>query len=379
MKICHIQTRLLNGGADENTTLSCNHQVNSGHEVLLIYGNESHPEIIGKIDSRVKRIQCADLRRAINPWNDWKAYCSLGRLLKEFKPDIIHTHTSKAGILGRLAARRNGFLNIVHGVHILPFLNVGVIQKYLFIALERMVAPATKVFICVSESLKDENVKHGIAPDSKHVVIPSGMNLERFKNALTADAAKLLPERFKQSNPRYIVYVGALEPRKRQLEFLDVFAEVVTSIPDAILLYVGSGHSQPLLENAIRSKDLGSKACILGFRDDVEEILKLADLCILASEREGLARVLIQYCLAGKPIVTTALPGTEQIVEEGENGHIVPVNQLSAMAVPIIEILANPGKQQAYSDYSRNKDLSRWSEASMARSIDQVYQSILSN
>lgn len=377
MRICHVLTRLINGGADENTVLTCNHQAKNGHEVLLLHGPDTHPEILELVDGNVHRSIVPALHRSIHPFNDIRAYFQIKTALRAFSPQIVHTHTSKAGILGRLAAKNVGACKIVHGVHILPFLNVGFVQKQMYVILEKYVSRFTDKFICVSAALMEENVRHSIAPESTHAVVPSGMDVVRFKNAKPIDWKELLPERFHaHKDPKFIVYVGAIEKRKRHAEFIEVFETIREVQPNTILLFVGAGKKRATLDKAIVERGLESNVYITGFRADVERIIALADLCILASEREGLARVLIQYCLAGKPIVTTDLPGVETVVKNGVNGAVVQVNGLDAMAVPIIDLLSDEAKRSAYAAASQETDLSAWSVENMVRQIEAVYAEV---
>ncbi|MGJ8638560.1 MAG: glycosyltransferase family 4 protein [Opitutaceae bacterium] len=377
MKICHIITRLINGGADENTVLTCNYQAHHGNEVTLIYGDESHEEIIAKVDDRVSLIRIPELIRSINPLCDIKAFRQIRKTIRNLSPDVVHTHTSKAGIIGRLAAKRSQAQIIVHGIHILPFSNVGILQKAIYVILEKLVAQKTDLFVSVSKALMEENVAHGIAPLEKHIVVPSGMDVSIFQNATPLQAEESMPPQFCGAAKKYVVYVGALEARKRQLETLDVFKKVVEDYPDAVLLLVGGGHDQQLITDKISELKLENNVHPMGFRADVERIIKLSDVCILSSKREGLARVLIQYCLAGKPIVSTRLPGTEIIVDEGKNGFLVDTDNLEEMGSRLLELLNDRDLVDRFSRHSSKKDLSKWSDQAMGESIEQAYAKLM--
>ena len=155
LTIAHVITRFIRGGADENTRLSCNAQAAAGHRVALIFGREAHEEMLAALDPRVERIRIDALVRRIDPVCDALTLMSLVRTLRDLKPDIVHTHTSKAGILGRLAGRIARAKAIVHGVHILPFLNVRRFKRWVFLAVERLTAPLTDAFVSVSPKMQE--------------------------------------------------------------------------------------------------------------------------------------------------------------------------------------------------------------------------------
>ena len=183
LRIAHVITRLIQGGADENTLLSCNGQAALGHEVHLIFGAEVSPAMVGRLHPLVRPHQISDLWRAVAPVRDARATWSLAALLRRVRPQILHTHTSKAGAVGRVAARLAGIPGVVHGIHILPFLNVGRAERAAYLATERLLAPVTDKFVSVSRGMLDSAVAHGIGPARKHVVIPSGMDLDQFRRA----------------------------------------------------------------------------------------------------------------------------------------------------------------------------------------------------
>ena len=154
--ICHIITRFLNGGAEENTLLTCNYSAKRGDDVTLIIGADSEREIIKKLDKRVKLIRIKYLVRQINPIKDFLAFISISKKLNIIKPDIVHTHESKAGIIGRLSAKIAGTKLIIHTVHILPFINVNFFKKSFYVLLEKLIAIITDKFICVSKGMMNK-------------------------------------------------------------------------------------------------------------------------------------------------------------------------------------------------------------------------------
>ena len=180
LRIAHVITRLINGGADENTVISCNQAVSSGHYVVLVHGAQTRPEILATVDERVKIVELPSLVRPIAPLGDMKALGDLVRTFHRLRPDVVHTHTSKAGILGRLAARAASVPVVVHGVHIVPFVNVGQLETFAYLKAERAVQGLTHAFIDVSPGLRDLCVTAGVGAPDRHHVVESGFDLSRF-------------------------------------------------------------------------------------------------------------------------------------------------------------------------------------------------------
>jgi glycosyltransferase involved in cell wall biosynthesis len=228
VRIAHVITRFIRGGADENTLLSCNAQAAAGHEVLLIHGDEAAQGIIDRLDPGVQRTVSPSLVRSLRPAAEVRAVAEIAGRLKAFKPHIVHTHTSKAGVLGRLAARMVGTPGVVHGVHIAPFLNVGAGERAVYLLAERMLAPMTDMFVNVSEGMRRACLDHGVGDVAKHVVVPSGMDVDAFRSARPLSRPELA-ERLGAALPpdlKLLLIVAGFEPRKRQAEFLEVFARL---------------------------------------------------------------------------------------------------------------------------------------------------------
>ena len=380
MKIVHIITRFIRGGADENTLYSCNGQAALGHDVYLLYGRENHADILGKLHPGVKLIRVKSLVRQISPFNDFRALLDIHFHLSKIRPDIVHTHTSKAGFVGRVAAKTSRSPIIIHGVHILPFLNVKPLQKLAYLACEKILSPVTDAFVDVSAGMKKECLAKQIGKDNNHFVIPSGMDVTLFQNAKPITLGELkdtFPEPVMGwANAKLILMVAAFEERKRQLEFLDVFARIVQSNPEACLLLAGSGPLETAISTKIEALGLTGHVRIIGFRSDVARWIKTAQFCILSSEREGLPRVVVQYALGGKPIIATDLPGIDFIVQNNVTGY--RVNSVEEMEAPIHHLLNDSAISTQLETGVSNVDLSPWSVSYMIEKLEELYLSLWS-
>lgn len=377
MKIVHIITRFVRGGADENTLLSCNAQADAGHEVLLIHGRDCSPALIAQLSPHVAVAQAGSLVREINLLRDATALAELKRLIEANAPDIVHTHTSKAGVLGRAAAWLAGCQTIVHGVHILPFLNVPPLQGAVYLALEHAVAPVTSAFVNVSAGMRDACVSAGLK--DRHYVVPSGMDTARFTSATPLSDTELTRVFSRVSGGvELIVMAAALEKRKRVREFVEVFARIAAVRPSAVLAVLGEGPERAEIQATADRLGLTDRVRLMGFQEDPERWMKRAEVCVLSSEREGLPRVIVQYALCGRPIVTTALPGVEEIVQPDRTGFLVPIDDLAAMVAPVVRLLQDRGLAAQMAANARALDLSAWSIGGMACELERIYRELLS-
>jgi glycosyltransferase involved in cell wall biosynthesis len=378
MRICHVITRLLNAGAEENTILSCNGQAALGHEVHLIYGKEVAQEKLDILHPSVVLHQVHSLVRNINPFADLSAYFVIKKCFRQIQPEIVHTHTSKAGFIGRMAAAHAAVPVVIHGVHMLAFEQVKPFAAALYLEMERIAAKHTDMFINVSEGTKIVMLKHHLGDASNHVVIPSGMDIKKFQQAtkFVEPWQDMLPKGtvLPTKRHRFVVYVGAFEPRKRHIEFLQMFKHITKACHHAVLLLCGEGEYEIPIRRAVVELGLEQHVVFMGFRKDIERILPLARLGVLSSSREGLARVLIQYTLAGLPIVATHTPGAEVIVEHEKNGFLVPLEQVHAMDEPLLRLLTDDTLHEQMSEAARNKNLSAWSADHMVDEIEAVYE-----
>ncbi|PKP78748.1 MAG: glycosyltransferase family 1 protein [Alphaproteobacteria bacterium HGW-Alphaproteobacteria-3] len=379
MIIVHVITRFIRGGADENTLLTCNGQAELGHRVHLVVGSESHPDILARLDPRVELHVMPSLVRAIHPVKDIVALVQCFRLFRRLRPGLVHTHESKAGIVGRWAAWAAGVPGIVHGVHILAFVGSPGLSAFVFRTIEKITAPVTDMFIDVSEGMRSECLSAGIGRPGNHRVIASGMEIERFRSAsapacwrevLGPDVSVSLGG---GQEPRFLLMAGALEPRKRVIEFLDVFALVARRVPGAVLLICGDGFQMPRLRRRIAELGLEGRVVPLGFRDDLESLIALSDVCIHAAEREGLPRVVVQFVAGGKPVLVTRLPGIDRVVRDGVNGLYFDPSERDRSALALADLLDDDQRRQSMGSASRDVDVGAWDFRAMVEQMEEVY------
>lgn len=378
MLIVHIMTRLLRAGSEENVLLTCKGQLSEGHEVILIHGSESSPALAIKLVPDLPLIEVANLVRPVRPAQDLRAFSELKAVLKRLKPDVVHTHQSKAGIIGRFAARAAGVPCVVHGVHILPFVGTSGASRLIFLNAERAAARVTHGFIHVSEGMQSGCLENGIGKGVPHDIIPSGFDLDRFGAApLPEDWRTLLDVGPDAPKPLVILMMAALEPRKRHLQLLDTLPPLIAAHPETRIVFAGEGH----LADEVRAKadalGIGHAITLTGYRNDPERLIALSDISILSSGQEGLPRCILQSIVGGKPTVAFDLPGLDAVVRDGENGAIVPMDDWKSFGDVLFELASDADKRLSMAAAAQSTDLSNWDWRHMGPRTNTFYQEIL--
>jgi len=374
LKIVHIITRLLRAGSEENTVSTCVGHARLGHDVWLFHGDNFDSRHYGQIGSEVHLECIPEMVHPISPVKDLHAIRRMAQRLKEIAPDIVHTHQSKAGIVGRLAARRAKVPCIIHGVHIAPFVNVSPLKSYVYELAERLVTRHTDAFIAVSEGMRQEYLNRGIGDPGSFHVVHSGMRLEQFTDAeWPSDWRELIGVGDKQERPPIVLMLAAFEPRKRHCELIAAFQEVVNRFPEARLLFAGEGTVREKAEAVVRAVSLEKNVRFVGFHTSPGKLVALADICVLTSKREGLPRVVIQYLAGGKPVVVTHVPGIEEIVSDGESGVICCTDSFAEVSEALVRLLSDSDLYSRLQSGAKATDLSSWSESSLVNRTADVY------
>lgn len=374
LNIVHVITRLLLGGAEENTVATCLHQAASGHRVTLIHGPGAAPVWAERVGDRVRLIGVDRLVHPISPVADLGALRDLHRLFRQLRADVVHTHESKAGIVGRVAAATARVPLIVHTIHIAPFVAVSGGKRRLYIAAERVGARLGHLLIAVSRGMQQAYLEAGIGTGVPIAVIHSGMPLERFSTAVApADWRRRIGGWGGSERPRFILKTAAFEERKRQLPLLRAMAAGLRERPDSCLLFAGEGPDRVACEEEVRALGIADQVRFLGHDPAPWELVALTDLCVHAAEREGLPRTAVQAIAGGKPLVVARLPGIEEIVADGTNGIITDADDLAALAAQVFALLDSPDQLARLQQGARATDVSSWGEERMGERIDRAY------
>ena len=345
LRVLHVITRMVVGGAQENTMLSCAMIDPALYPSTLLTGPETglegslHEEAAAR---GVHMIVEPSLVRRISPWHDVQATLRLERVMRAGHYDIVHTHSSKAGILGRIAARLAGVPVIVHTAHGWGFNDEQPwYLNWLYIVLERLCAPFTGALIVVGAPNRDKGLALGIGRPEQYRLIRSGIEVQAFRDVRTSrDEAR---RRIGLPRDAFVIgSVGRLEGQKAPLDLFAAFTPVAAEHPEAHLVYVGEGSWRGELEAAIARAGLQGRVHLVGLRRDVPELLRAFDVFALASRWEGLPRVFPQAMAAGLPIVATRVDGAPDAITPGENGWLVDVGDTAAMARYLRALAGDP-------------------------------------
>ena len=375
--IIHIITRLMNGGADENTVFTCNHSVAIGDDVTLLTGQEQNKEILSKIDNRVQLVVVKDLINEINPIKDLLALFQIKKIIKQISPDVVHTHSSKAGVVGRFAAWLSGTKLIIHTIHTLPFISANFFTKIVYLVVEKITSFITDEFINVSKGTMEIYLKYKIGHSSNHHVIYSAFDVDKFKNANKHQALNDLNINVNLNSSKIIIRMGRFERLKRYKDLIETFNKILGKFPNAVLILVGDG--ELLAESKQLSKTLNLEKNIIftGFTAYPEKIIALADICVMNSEREGLSRAMLQYLAGGKPVICSNIYGVKEVMKDEINGCLYESKDPNGLYNKLSLLLSNEEYLNKLTIGAKKTDISKWSLEFMGKKIDDLYNSKL--
>lgn len=299
--------------------------------------------------THVKKYVVPELTRRVgisSVWTDLSAILKIRNILRNEKPNIVHTHTPKAGVVGRWAAWAGGVPIIIHTYHGLGFSDAHPFWKRIpLIWIERLTALITQHFIAVSKNNWKRGEAYGILRKQDCELIRSGIDLHAFLEVGRDKAAKKR-ELECGASVRIVGAVAGFKPPKALDHLLRVAGMVSARVPNLKFLVVGDGELRPQLEALIRDLHLESVVTLMGWRKDIPELLRVFEVFILTSLWEGLPRVLVEARLAGLPVVAYDIDGVSEVIQNGESGFLVAPGDLEAMAGRIVELLNNESLRQ---------------------------------
>ena len=347
MRITHVITRLVIGGAQENTVTSVlGLRQQPGFELKLISGPSIGPE--GSMESDVAGIPglltiVPELVRPVHPWKDSIALRKLTRILQTTRPHIVHTHSGKAGILGRMAAAKARVPIVIHHIHgpsFGPF--QGRLANAVFTAAERYAARFTHHFFVSANAMTKLYLQAGIGRPEMYTRVFSGFNVRAFQNQPRRDAlrAKLgfSPEDF------VIGKIGRITVLKGHGDLLRAVKALLPEVPNAKVLFIGDGSLRAETESEVRALGLQDRVVFSGLvkPEAVPDFVSATDCVAHLSYREALSRALPQALAAGKPIVAYDFDGADEVCLEGETGFLVRTGDVAAVTSRLLALASNP-------------------------------------
>jgi glycosyltransferase involved in cell wall biosynthesis len=314
--------------------------------------------------------------RAVRPWKDVVALIRLWSFFRRGRWDVVHTHSSKAGILGRVAARLAGVPVVVHTVHGWGFTPEQPAWVFrLFVWAERFCARCCDVMVVVTAEDRKDGLARGIGRPHQYGLIRSGIEIEVYRDAPVtreeARAALDLP-----ANAFVVGSVGRLSPQKAPLDLVEGFALVARARSDARLVLVGDGPLRREVEDRLSSAGLGHRVQLLGIRRDVPRLLRAFDVFALSSRWEGLPRVFPQAMAAGLPIVATRVDGAVDAIVDGESGLLVDVGDAAALGRALLALAEDPDRRRRMGRAGLAR-VDEFSATRMVRELEALYGELL--
>jgi glycosyltransferase involved in cell wall biosynthesis len=385
MRIAHIITRMILGGAQENTLLSCEDLRRIyGDDVLLITGPPLGPE--GSLLDRARAgglplVIIPELRRAIHPWRDLISYYRIKQAIRDFQPEVVHTHSGKAGLLGRAAASALGVPAIVHGVHGAPFHPYqGRGAQMFFRACERWAASRCHAMVSVADAMTELMVNAGVAPQEKFTTIYSGMEVEPF---LEASKHRDGVRRELGYEPEHVVVgkIARLFHLKGHEYLIRAARQVVAVQPNVRFLLVGDGLLAPSIQRQIADAGLTPYFHLTGLvpPQDIPRLISAMDIVVHTSLREGLARVLPQGLISGKPVVSYDVDGAREVVVTNQTGFLLPPQCVDELAQAIVQLANDPDLRARLGAEGQHRFTEVFRHQTMTRQLRSLYERLLAS
>lgn len=382
MKVAHVITRLILGGAQQNTVFNVDDQHHiHGDDVTLITGPGLGPEgsLMKFCKERGLDVRTIpQMRRNLHPWRDWSSYRALKKMLREINPQVIHTHSSKAGIMGRAIASRLK-IPVVHTIHGAAFhYGQHPVLFNTYKTLERWAGKRTDRFISVCDAMSDQYVEAGVAPREKFRTIYSGMDVEPFLNPPKAPADvraeyKIAPEHI------VIGKIARLFNLKGHQYVIEAAKSVVAANPNVRFMFVGDGILREQYDADIAAAGLTDHFIFTGLVDPIRipELINSMDIVVHTSVWEGLARVLPQGLISGKPVVSYDVDGAREVVITGETGYLLPPRCVDELSAALIELADNPQLRDRLGSTGRDRFTEQYRHQYMTERIREVYAELI--
>jgi len=372
MRVLLVITRLELGGAQRVVLHTARRLDRGAFEVALAYGPGDllDPEAAAIDDLRL--FEVPSLVRPVRPISDLRAARDLRRVIRSFQPDVVHTHSSKAGILGRFAAHREKVPAVVHTVHGFGFTPLQPPpMRFAFRTVEKALARWTDHFITVSESDRRRGVESRLFASDRATVIRAGIDLAAYRGA-SGGAGVRRHFKIPEGAP-LVTQVGNFKPQKAPLDFVRVASAVAAERPDAWFVMVGDGPLRPAAEDLARSLGVADRVVFSGWWDDVPALLDATTVAVLTSVHEGLPCSVVEALAAGVPVVATGVDGTVEVVRSGDNGYLAPVGDIAALAGAVCRVIGDPAERARLAASAR-KGLDEFDRDVMVRQQEELYR-----
>lgn len=384
MRVMHIITRMIIGGAQENTLYNCLDLASEyGDDVLLVTGPEQGPEggLLKEGRAGGLPIETLDsLRRNIKPMADYRAHRGLKKLIARFRPDVVHTHSAKGGLLGRSAAWSMRVPVVIHTVHGAPFHPYqSALARRFFIGCETWAARRCHHMICVADAMTELMVAAGVAPREKFTTIYSGMKVEPFQEA-SRNRANARRELAIADDEVVFGKIARLFPLKGHEYLIDAAQQLIARVPRCRILLVGDGKLRGELTNRIAELGLTERFIFAGLvqPERIPYYLGAMDVLVHTSLREGLARTLPQALIAGIPVISYDIDGAREVVISGQTGFLLKPQTIEPLAQAMEELAGDAQLRGRLGQGGADRFTDRFRHQTMTRQIRELYERVSS-
>lgn len=379
IKIAQVITRMDWGGSPDIVRILCNGLNPQIYDIRLICGKTLHPsketkDFLKSFKNNLFYIRY--LKRDIDIFKDIIALFNLYSLFRKERFDIVHTHTAKAGFLGRLAARLAGVPIVIYSPHGHNFYGYfGHFFSRIVVLLERFIARFTDIIITLTELEKRDFVVYKIIKPERIVVINSGLELDKYRKAVPFAEDKR--DEFKIDKDTAVVgMISRLEPVKGPMYLVEAGKFVIERFPKVKFLIAGEGSLRNKMESRCKEMGVSDKFIFAGWIDNIPRILAILDVLVLPSLNEAVGRVLIEAGACGVPVVAAKVGGVPEIVRNGETGILVPPEDSYKLAQSIILLLEDKDKRQGMAENAKRRVDNKFSAEKMINKVSNLYQEL---
>ena len=383
MRIMHISTRLILGGSQENTVLSCEGQADRGHHVSLVYGPIYGPEgsLLDRVHKhgRIETIEAPHLVRAISPVTDLRCYRNLRRIIRDWNPEVVHTHSSKAGIIGRLAAWNQDVPCVVHTIHGLAFHPYQAKwRNALYILAERLAAKRCHRLICVADAMREQALAAGIGRAQQYTTVYSGMEVDRFINPCWS-RDEVRSELGFADDDFVLGTISRLAELKGHDDLLDAVSPLMRERANLKLLWVGDGWWRDRLLKRVADMGLIRRVVHTGLvnTEQIPRFLQAMDALAHPSYREGLPRAVPQALLSGVAVIVYDVDGAPEACVEGKTGRLVPPGDTAALGDAVQWMMDHPAERAEMARRGQDVCRTRFDSSAMIQQLESIYISVL--
>ena len=387
VRILHLSTRLIVGGSQENTLLSCRGAADAGHQVGLafgpIYGPEGSLLNDARSDARVECIEIDALTREVSPLADLRGHRQVRRLIRSWKPDVVHTHSSKAGILGRAAAWHEGVACIVHTIHGLAFHpRESSWRNWIYARAERWAARRCHAIVSVADAMTVQALAARIGEPSQYTTIRSGIDVDALL-AEDTSRARIRAELGIDEGDIVFGTFARLAEHKGHDDLIDALTPLLASRdgPPMRLLWVGDGWWRARLGERLRGSSIANRVILTGLVEPsrIGTLLAATDVVIHPSYREGLPRAVVQGLLAGKPAIAYDIDGAREVCVPGETGILVNPGDLDGLRRGAKWMIAHPHERRAMGARGNERFRTEFDWRVMSQRLLALYSRILAS